>query len=192
MGALEYTVAQHSATLSTDDFLARFRTKPDEIGKLCRVCPNYGTVWACPPFEFDVEPLMRRYRHVFIIASEITPVEPSLPLDRAQELLKPERMRLEKLLHDLENETGGMALAFAGKCLYCPDGECARASGEPCRHPDMARPSLEAWGIDVSATAREVFGIELLWGHGNILPPRLVLVAALFHNGTEQPHQVGN
>jgi predicted metal-binding protein len=36
---------------------------------------------------------------------------------------------------------------IGGTCLLCET--CGAKTGEPCRHPDKARPSLEAIGIDV-------------------------------------------
>jgi predicted metal-binding protein len=45
------------------------------------------------------------------------------------------------------------ALAIlAGPCELCE--ECAKPKGEPCKFGQMARPSMEACGIDVYATAR--------------------------------------
>ena len=48
----------------------------------------------------------------------------------------------------------GYYRAFAmasGPCRLCD--ECDTAG--PCRHPDLARPAMEACGIDVFQTARE-------------------------------------
>ena len=39
----------------------------------------------------------------------------------------------------------------AGGCRVC--GVCAKRTGEPCRHPDLAMSSLEAYGINVSRLA---------------------------------------
>ena len=39
-----------------------------------------------------------------------------------------------------------------GKCFLC--AECT-APDEPCRYPDMARPAMEALGIDVFATLKK-------------------------------------
>jgi predicted metal-binding protein len=48
----------------------------------------------------------------------------------------------------------------AGPCSLCKE-ECA--FDEPCRHPEQARPSMEACGIDVFATARaNGFTIEVV------------------------------
>ncbi len=44
----------------------------------------------------------------------------------------------------------------AGPCQLC--GECAMEKG--CRHPEQARPAMEACGIDVFATARK-HGFEI-------------------------------
>ncbi len=51
-----------------------------------------------------------------------------------------------------------------GPCQLCPT--CAL--GEGCRHPEEARPSLEACGIDVFATARKQgFTIEVVRTHSD-------------------------
>lgn len=55
------------------------------------------------------------------------------------------------------------ALALgSGPCRLC--GRCALESGKrACRHPDKARPSMEACGIDVYRTARNnVYPIEVV------------------------------
>ena len=56
----------------------------------------------------------------------------------------------------LESEAFKMGYRFAaafagGDCVLCD--VCAGAAGEPCNHPFEARPSMEAVGIDVVATA---------------------------------------
>ena len=57
------------------------------------------------------------------------------------------------------------AFAFgAGPCELCP--ECALEAG--CRHPDRARPAMEASGIDVFSTARAAgFPIEVVRTRGD-------------------------
>ncbi|MDE7458334.1 MAG: DUF2284 domain-containing protein, partial [Muribaculaceae bacterium] len=67
-------------------------------------------------------------------------------------------------------------------CLHCPESQCTRKCGEPCRHPDKVRPSLEAFGFDIGRTLSELFNIKLLWGKNGVLPEYLVLVSALLHN----------
>jgi predicted metal-binding protein len=60
------------------------------------------------------------------------------------------------LMGELEAEAFKMGYRFAaafagGDCVLCD--VCAGATGRPCNHPFEARPSMEAVGIDVVATA---------------------------------------
>jgi predicted metal-binding protein len=60
------------------------------------------------------------------------------------------------LMTSLEAEAFKMGYRFAaafagGDCVLCD--VCAGAAGEACKHPFEARPSMEAVGIDVVATA---------------------------------------
>lgn len=105
-----------------------------------RGCPRYGVSLTCPPHSPDEEEMRRilaGYTHALFVQG--TP-----PSRRFHEQL----LALERsLLIDGHPE----ALAFgAGPCPVCaacpPDGRC--------RYPDLARPSLEACGVDVYETAR--------------------------------------
>jgi predicted metal-binding protein len=67
------------------------------------------------------------------------------------------------LMSALEAEAYRMGYRFAaafagGDCVLCD--VCAGATGEACRRPGEARPSMEAVGIDVIATA-EAAGLSL-------------------------------
>ena len=69
-------------------------------------------------------------------------------------------MKAHEFVVKLEREAflGGYYKAFglaSGCCSYCKD-----CSLEACAHPDLARPSMEAVGIDVFATVKNA-GIDL-------------------------------
>jgi predicted metal-binding protein len=73
----------------------------------------------------------------------------------------PGRRRMERVLADLERTIflDGFYKALglgAGPCRLCATCDPARR----CRHPYLARPAMEACGIDVYATCRNA-GIEL-------------------------------
>jgi len=76
---------------------------------------------------------------------------------------------VKKLIVDLEREAflAGYYKAFglgAGPCHLCEG--CNFDAG--CRHPDRARPAMEACGIDVFATARAAgFPIEVVTHRGS-------------------------
>ena len=176
----EYIIENFTANISVDEYISRFRDEKRFV-EFCKQCPNYGNSWGCPPFDFDTGEFLRQYEYAHLMATKIIPVEKNIPIDRTQELIKPERLRIERELLEMEHRYGGRAFAYVGKCLYCPDSECARKCNRPCLHPDKVRPSLEAFGFDMTRTLSELFGIELLWGKDGILPEYLVIVSGLFH-----------
>lgn len=180
----EYTTQYYTHAIAVEEYVARFRDA-ERILALCRQCPNYGKSWGCPPFDYDTDAILRKYQYVHLVAVKITPAEENIPIEKSQNLLIPERLKIEKELLELERRYDGRAFTFVGKCLYCGDASCARTCNRPCRHPDKVRPSLEAFGFDITRTLSELFGIELLWGKEGVLPPYLTLVCALFHNSAE-------
>jgi len=116
------------------------------------------------------------------MATKIIPDRNDIPVEMTQEFIRPERVRIEKGLLEMERKYGGRGFAYVGKCLYCSGSECTRKRNRPCLHPDKVRPSLEAFGFDIGRTLSELFGIRLLWGKDGILPEYLMLVSGLFHN----------
>ena len=183
---IEYSAEEFSVSISVDEYIRRFRDVATIEG-YCRACENYGKSWGCPPFDFDVEERLRQYKNVQLIAVKITPKEQGLPISVAQELILPERKRLDKHLLELEKQHNGLACSYIGKCYYCSDDACSRLCGAPCRHPHLVRPSLEAYGFDVALISQELFGIKLRWGKDGLLPEYLVIVCAIFYNAPETP-----
>ena len=53
----------------------------------------------------------------------------------------------------------------AGGCGVCE--VCAKKTGEPCRFPDKAMPSLEAYGVNVSELARAA-GMKYVNGQNTV------------------------
>lgn len=176
-----YRAEDFTTSLPAADYVARFRDAERFIG-CCRVCGNYGRSWGCPPFDYEVAEQLGRYRSVLLVATKITPTVEGLPLSVSQALIRPERIRLESRLRDMERIYGGRSCAYVGECLYCPAGTCTRPEGKPCRHPDLVRPSLEAYGFDIGRTLDELFGIDLKWGSDGRMPEYLTLVCGFFHD----------
>ncbi len=118
------------------------------------------------------------------MVSKLIPECNDLQLEQIQSFILPERERIEQKLLEMEQKFDGHAFACNGICLYCPDSECTRKCGRPCRHIEKMRPPLEAFGFDIEHTVSELFGIELLWGKDGVLPEYIVLVSGFFHNHT--------
>lgn len=178
---LRYTAEDFTATLPADDYIARFRDA-ERIEGYCRSCPNYGRSWGCPPFGFRMEEYLAGYDSALLVATKISPQTRNLPITDATALIRPERIRLERRLLEMERLYDGRSFAYAGTCLYCPAGRCTRPNGEPCRHPEWVRPSLEACGFDIVRTTSELFGLELKWGTDGLMPEYLILVCGFFHH----------
>lgn len=165
-----------TAEISSSEYIAHFRDA-DKFIHYCKECDNYGKSWLCPPFEYDVEARLTSWSKV-LLAGTVIPVEAHTPISKAMTVLHPARVELSEYLLDAEVRHNGMALGFSGQCLYCR--KCSRLSNMPCIHPDKARPSLEAYGFDVEATANKLLGIKLSWGHDGFLPDNLSLIGAVF------------
>lgn len=178
---LTYTSEDFTVSIPTEEYIRRFRDA-DRFIVCCRKCHNYNRSWACPPFSHDPEQQLRGYRNLLLIATKITPCRSDVPFAESRRLIHPERKRLEQRLLEMERLYGGRAFAYVGSCLYCPEGTCTRQHGLPCRHPDLVRPSLEAYGFDISRTTSELFGIDLIWGRDGKIPEYLTLVCGFFHN----------
>ena len=167
-------------TIAVREYMERFRDGERFIG-LCRQCGNYGKRWGCPPFDYDPADKLAAYDTAEIIATRIYPDTTWLPLSEAAAVMRPVRERIEAELLRREKETGGLAFTFVGECLNCSPGTCTRPCGLPCRHPEKVRPSLEAYGFDISLTLTDLFGIRLLWSTDGMLPKYHTMVCALFY-----------
>jgi len=117
----------------------------------CRYgCPSYGKWLTCPPYSptpNETRALLREYRRALLFR------------------MKPVKGKMLKALTDLERriflEGHPKVLAFSGgACNLCE--ACSLRSGV-CRKPAIARPSMEACGIDVFETVRRAgYDISIL------------------------------
>jgi predicted metal-binding protein len=150
----------------------------------CRVplCSSYGRNLMCPPNvpePHEMRVTLAGYRLALVI-------QQAIPLTQAEvgarfggrtyaeahaepgyvSVAADSQNRFATLMTALEAAAFKRGLRFAaafsgGDCVLCP--ECVgQGSSEPCRHPFAARPSMEAVGIDVVATAANAgLAIEL-------------------------------
>ena len=177
---LTYTTESFSAEMDAATYIADFR-RVDYFLQFCRDCGNYGRRYGCPPFDYDPLSVIAPYQKVRIIGVKIVPNDGNLPLSVANTLMLPVIRELNEELLALEKSLGGVAFGFAGSCPYCGEIPCARIYGEPCRHPDKVRPSLEAFGFDMSKTASDLIGLEIKWSHDGRIPEYLTLVCGVFY-----------
>ncbi len=149
-------------------------------------CPNYGLSYSCPPYVEGpgyFKDLLRNLPLALVVRL-IVP---------AESLLSWERIEVGRILHELvahlELEARDLgfdqAQAFAGdscKTLFCQEHlNCRRIAGDgPCRHPEIARPSMSGFGVDVFNMIQSCewdvdldldpeTGIQLAWVAGLVL-----------------------
>ena len=136
-------------------------------------CPSYGLAPGCPPHAMTPEIFAQRllqYQVVLVFKIDA-------PMAH---LLGPERLPLARLTHRIAATLEQTALRSgiqrawgmaAGSCkeLFCTDeADCAVLAGHlPCRHPDVARDSISAVGVDFTALTS-----RLGWSFGPLSPEK--------------------
>jgi predicted metal-binding protein len=137
----------------------------DRFADLCAAptrCPSYGLAPGCPPHA--IRPALFReqlhhYHHVLVCKIDAPMAalldERRLPLARS----------IHRIVATLEHAALSRGLRrarglAAGSCkeLFCGEEEGCAVLGDhlPCRHPDLARPSLSAMGVNFSSLAERV------------------------------------
>ena len=177
---MAYTTEKFFADIDAKNYINEFR-RTDYFIEFCQQCKNYGRRYGCPPFDDETLSIVEGYEKVRIMGLKIVPNNKLLPLSAANDLMKPVITEMNEELLELEKSLGGYAFGFVGTCPYCGDAPCARILGEPCRHPDKVRPSLEAFGFDMSKTAKDLLGLEIKWSQGELIPEYLTLVCGVFY-----------
>jgi len=110
-------------------------------------CSTYGTRLTCPPYSPAPDytgRMLKEYERGLLLLYRVEAKEE-----------KKRRKAVRNAVADLEREMflDGYYKAYgmgAGPCNLCRNCDLTA----PCKHPDRARPSMEASGIDVYQTAR--------------------------------------
>lgn len=129
--------------------------QPD-FRKLCEsnACGMYGRSWMCPPLVGEVDQLiesLKRWRWA-VVYQTVDALEDSYDFEGMMAAGE----KMNRLTAQLRRELAQRGVApnlmlGAGGCRVCQ--RCAKLDGQPCRNPEEAIASLEAYGINVSALA---------------------------------------
>ena len=120
------------------------------------VCGNYGKSYMCPPDVGEIGSLIEKakaYRYA-IVYQTIGMLEDSYDFEGMMEAGQRHNDLSQKVrkLFDQNGFENALHLG-AGGCRLCP--VCGKKTGEPCRYPDRAMSSLEAYGVNVSKLATQ-------------------------------------
>lgn len=127
--------------------------------KLCEMnhCGNYNKNWMCPPHIGKIDELIDEIRNYewALVYQTVGELEDSFDFEgmmEAQRLHDKLVFNIRKVAEGFLDKDARMLLLGAGGCKVCED--CSKRSNKPCRHPESAVSSLEAYGIDVSQLAK--------------------------------------
>ena len=128
----------------------------EAVAMKCRYgCSSYGRWLTCPPHSPPPDKtklLLGEYHRAVLVRFSADAADKNQPI-----MKRPQRLMAE-LEAKLMKRGSYKALALAmGRCFQCD--QCVLSAGD-CPHPDVARPSMEACGIDVFATAKRA-GLEV-------------------------------
>ena len=118
-------------------------------------CGRYGKCHMCPPDVGEIEGLMSQIKQYdyALVYQTVSALEDSYDFEG----MVAARLRTYPIGQGLRSvfaEAGISRVLHlgAGGCGVCK--ACAKETGEPCRFPELAMPSLEAYGINVSQLAK--------------------------------------
>lgn len=118
-------------------------------------CGMYGKCYMCPPDVGDIDELMSQVANYdyALVYQTVTELEDSFDFEGMIEAKKksyPLAQGFRKVFTDM-SITKTLHLG-AGGCGVCET--CAKRMNAPCRFPEKAMPSLEAYGVNVSELAK--------------------------------------
>jgi predicted metal-binding protein len=111
-------------------------------------CGGYGQSLTCPPFSPTPEytqKMLREYRRGLLLQIENIPYRDE---ERISRKFKKAVSALEREIF-LDGYWKALALSV-GPCAFCSSCDVTQL----CKHPRLARPAMEACGIDVYQTTR--------------------------------------
>ena len=142
----------HKANVITTDKIELDRVFRDICAS--NGCGMYGKCYMCPPDCGDIDALMAEVGeyHYALVYQTVSELEDSFDYEgmvAAKKRFYPISQKLRPIFHEAGIEK--VLHLGAGGCGVC--SVCAKRTGEPCRHMELAMPSLEAYGFNVSRLA---------------------------------------
>jgi predicted metal-binding protein len=151
----------------------------DRVVLKCKVgCPNYGKTLACPPYTpsaAEFRKIVSEYRYAMFMKFQskaeagpevlkkamIAETDPSVPQDVKEKAAKfwqtwkDDKVKMLQTVVDLEKAamSNGYSLAISFVSGHCQLCEKCNTETRVCVHPNLARYSEDALGVNVKKTA---------------------------------------
>ena len=168
-----------------EDYIKNFCFK-EKFLAYCKECSSYNSNYSCPGFDFDTYEYLNKYKYINLIGTKVV-LDPKEVAEFGEDdivdkfiygrnIVKSVRKTLDAKLLKMEGIIPLTRAFFAGSCVDC--AECERMYGNPCPDIGKVRYSLEAFGFDMSLTAKELLDLDIIWSD-DYLPEYYTLVSAL-------------
>lgn len=138
--------------------------------ELCtaNTCGNYGKCWTCPPDVGEVDALIRTAKsyEYALVYQTVGLLDDSFDFEGMMDAASAHNRLAQRLRQAFSEKPAARVLHLgAGGCRVCET--CSKRTGEPCRYPELALPSLEAYGVHVSKLA-EAAGMRYINGTNTV------------------------
>lgn len=127
-----------------------------EVREMCAAdrCHSYGKNWVCPPACGSLEEIAERAAAFSrgILVQTTKPLENSFDYESMVQAERTHSKRFLELIKSLREHTPELLPMGAGGCRIC---ESCTYPDAPCRSPELAFPSMEAYGLLVSRVCQK-------------------------------------
>ncbi len=137
-------------------------------------CRKYGTCWTCPPGCGTLEEVAAKaaaYRRGVLLQT-VAQLEDDFDMDAMQRVEADQKSAFLAFVEQLRREYPACLPMATGGCTLCP--QCTYPDA-PCRFPDKAIPSMEAYGLLVSKVC-EKSGLPYYYGPRTLAYTSCVLI----------------
>ncbi len=162
-----YPLEFYQATCTVKELIYQ----PSVTWKACaKGCSNFNKAGGCPPRSPKLEEITQKEDTVWVIIARFWSEykHPKIASSTNSAIhWKFQDAILSSVMYNLGQclrKTYGGIILGTGYCRGCPGKKCAFKLGyEVCRNPERRTYSMEATGINVVETVKELFGVELYW-----------------------------
>jgi len=147
-----------------------------EVREMCAadLCRSFGKRWTCPPGCGSLTEISEKASafKCGILVQTVGDLEDDFDYESMMETEKRHNLSFQRLLEQLQEKYPNMLPMGAGACVICE--ECTYPDA-PCRFPERAYPSMEAYGLFVSKVC-EKSGIPYYSGKQTITYTSCILL----------------
>ena len=153
-----------------------------EVRAMCSAdkCHNYGHCWTCPPYCGTLEESAEKASHYSrgVIVQTSAEMEDDFDYETISETEKLHKARFNDFVDMVKDNEKDVLPMSAGGCRICKKCTCP---DEPCRFPDKAMISMEAYGLLVCDTCKNS-GMKYSYG-----PHTITFTSCVLYNITPEP-----